>query len=65
VHGLAKAAKAFAVPTIRLAVTSEWQRDWARADTLEAMTATVLAHGGGSAIAFAWEQQLLRAAAAR
>jgi nicotinamidase-related amidase len=53
------------VPITWLAVASEWQRDWARVETLEALTATLLAHGGGSAIAFAWEQQLLRAAAAR
>src|SRR5688572_4193613 len=53
------------VPITWLAVASEWQRDWARMETLEALTATLLGHGGGSAIAFAWEQQLLRAAAAR
>jgi nicotinamidase-related amidase len=53
------------VPITWLAVASEWQRDWARMETLEALTTTVLAHGDGSAIAFAREQQLLRAAAAR
>jgi nicotinamidase-related amidase len=49
------------VPITWLAVASEWQRDWARTDTLEALTRTLGAHGGGSAIAFAWEQQLLGA----
>jgi nicotinamidase-related amidase len=53
------------VPITWLAVASEWQRDWARTESLEALTSTVLAHGGGSSIAFAWEQQLLRAAVGR
>jgi nicotinamidase-related amidase len=53
------------VPITWLAVASEWQRDWARTDTLEAMTRTLSAHGGGSAIAYAWEQQLLGASARR
>jgi nicotinamidase-related amidase len=53
------------VPMTWLAVASEWQRDWARTESLEALTATVTAHGGGSSIAFAWEQQLLRAAVGR
>jgi nicotinamidase-related amidase len=53
------------VPITWLAVASEWQRDWARTESLEALTSTVLGHGGGSSIAFAWEQQLLRAAVGR
>jgi nicotinamidase-related amidase len=53
------------VPITWLAVVSEWQRDWARMDTLQGLTATLQGHGGGSAIAFAWEQQLLRTAAVR
>jgi nicotinamidase-related amidase len=52
-------AAAGIVPITWLAVASEWQRDWARTDTLEALTASVTGHGGGSAIAFAWEIQLL------
>jgi nicotinamidase-related amidase len=56
-------AAAGAVPITWLAVASEWQRDWARTDTLEALTGAVTAHGGASAIAFAWEMQLLGAAA--
>lgn len=51
------------VPITWLAVASEWQRDWARTETLDALAATVLGHAGGSAIALSWELQLLRAAA--
>lgn len=50
------------VPITWLAVASEWQRDWARTDTLEGLSHAVTDHGGATAIAFAWEQQLLRAA---
>ncbi|HEY6641515.1 hydrolase [Povalibacter sp.] len=53
------------VPITWLAVASEWQRDWARTETLEGLNEAVTGHAGGSAIAFAWEQQLLRTAAAR
>lgn len=53
------------VPITWLAVASEWQRDWARTESLEALTSSVGAHGGGSSIAFAWEQQLLRAQVGR
>jgi nicotinamidase-related amidase len=49
-----------AVPITWLAVLGEWQRDWAR-ETAAGVTGVVLDHGGGSAVAFAWEQQLLAA----
>lgn len=42
-----------------LAVTAEWQRDWAREETAAKMTEIVVQHAGGSGIAFLWEQQLL------
>ncbi len=42
-----------------LALASEWQRDWARADTAAALTEVVIQHAAGSGIAFLWEQQLL------
>lgn len=42
-----------------LAVASEWQRDWARMDTVAAITEVVKQHAGGSGIAYLWEQQLL------
>lgn len=48
-----------AVPMTWNAVMAEWQRDWARMDTAVGVTELLLDHGGGSAVAFAWEQQLL------
>src|SRR5688572_24881610 len=54
--------QAGAVPITWMAVVSEWQRDWAREDTGNALSSVVLEHGGASGIAFAWEQQLLNSA---
>lgn len=42
-----------------LALASEWQRDWARADTAGALTDVLIQHAAGSGIAYLWEQQLL------
>lgn len=42
-----------------LAVGSEWQRDWARLDTAALLPDILMAHAGGSGIAYFWEQQLL------
>lgn len=42
-----------------LALASEWQRDWARAETATALNDALRNHLGGSAIAYLWEQQLL------
>jgi len=54
--------QAGAIPITWMAVTGEWQRDWAR-ETSAAGTAEILAaHGGGSGIALAWELQLLKTA---
>ena len=50
--------QAGAVPINWLAVLAEWQRDWAR-ETAAGVAGVVLEHGGGSGVAFAWEQQLL------
>jgi nicotinamidase-related amidase len=50
-----------ALPITWLAVLGEWQRDWARATAAD-VAGVVLEHGGGSAVAFAWEQQLLAGA---
>src|SRR5713101_159385 len=47
-----------AVPITWLAVLGEWQRDWAR-ETAAGVAGVVLEHGGGSAVALAWELQLL------
>jgi nicotinamidase-related amidase len=54
--------QAGAVPITWMAVAAEWQRDWARDKTTTGMAELVGAHGGGSAIALAWELQLLNAA---
>jgi nicotinamidase-related amidase len=48
-----------AVPITWLAVLGEWQRDWAREKTAAGLGGVVLEHGGGSAVALAWEFQLL------
>ena len=42
-----------------LAVASEWQRDWARAESAGKLTDVIVNHAGASGIAFLWEQQLL------
>jgi nicotinamidase-related amidase len=47
------------VPINWLAVLGEWQRDWARVDTAAGVAPVVLEHGGASAVASAWESQLL------
>lgn|SRR5918994_3329868 len=51
--------QAGAVPITWAAVVAELQRDWARMETLPAIAELRTQHGGGSGIAFAWEQQLL------
>ncbi|KQW49561.1 MULTISPECIES: hydrolase [unclassified Roseateles] len=55
--------QAGAVPMTWLAVCAEWQRDWARVETAGPLTEVIRDHGGGSAIAYAWEVQLLESAA--
>ncbi|AQW48828.1 MULTISPECIES: hydrolase [Streptomyces] len=47
------------VPITWMAVISEWQRDWARESTADALAPVLFDHGGGSGIALAWELQLL------
>jgi nicotinamidase-related amidase len=46
-------------PVTWINVFGEWQRDWARTQTLDAVAEVLVAHGGASGIAFAWEMQLL------
>ena len=48
-----------AVPITWLAVASEWQRDWAREDTVDGFSNILMEHGGASSVALGWEQQLL------
>jgi len=54
--------QAGAVPITWMAVLGEWQRDWAREKTAAGVASVVLEHGGASAVAFAWELQLLASA---
>ncbi|MFJ8842368.1 hydrolase [Streptomyces cyaneofuscatus] len=49
------------VPITWLAVLGEWQRDWAREETVPAAAEVQAQHGGASGVAFAWEMQLLAA----
>lgn len=42
-----------------LAVTAEWQRDWARTESAAELTKVITQHAGASGIAYLWEQQLL------
>ena len=53
--------QAGAVPITWIGLSGEWQRDWARESTLADTVKIVTEHGGGSAVAFAWESQLLGA----
>lgn len=46
-------------PITWLAVVGELQRDWAREDTAARLVDLFASHGGGTGVAFAWEQQLL------
>src|SRR5436309_8469363 len=48
-----------AVPITWIALSGEWQRDWARESTLADAAKILTEHGGGSGVAFAWETQLL------
>jgi nicotinamidase-related amidase len=56
-----RTVSAGAVLVTWLAVLGEWQRDWAREKTAAGVAGVVVEHGGGSGVAFAWEQQLLAA----
>ncbi|GAA3866251.1 hydrolase [Streptomyces sedi] len=47
------------VPITWLAVMAEWQRDWAREETLQDVIGIQAQHGGASGVAFEWETQLL------
>lgn len=46
-------------PITWVAVTSEWQRDWARTETANQLGPVLLDHAGATGVAFAWELQLL------
>ncbi|MFZ6183808.1 hydrolase [Nannocystis pusilla] len=52
--------QAGAVPITWMVFGSELQRDWAREASVPALAENMMAHGGGTGVAFAWEMQLLR-----
>jgi nicotinamidase-related amidase len=47
------------VPITWLAVMGEWQRDWAREETIPGAAEVQAQHGGAAGVSFAWETQLL------
>jgi nicotinamidase-related amidase len=49
-------------PITWLAAMGEWQRDWAREQTVPGLAEILGPHAGGTGVAFAWELQLLGAA---
>src|SRR6267142_744926 len=53
--------QAGAVPITWIALSGEWQRDWARESTIADAARILIEHGGASGAAFAWETQLLGA----
>jgi nicotinamidase-related amidase len=47
------------VPITWMALSGEWQRDWAREKTLPDLANLLLENGGATGVAYAWELQLL------
>jgi nicotinamidase-related amidase len=62
--GVQRMIQAGIKPITWLAVLCEWQRDWARQETIGELARILTEHGGGSGVAFSWEAQLLSAGAA-
>jgi nicotinamidase-related amidase len=58
--GVRRIQAAGAVPITWLAVAGEWQRDWAGDKTVAGFGDLLMAHGGGSSVALAWETQSRR-----
>src|SRR6202163_4650192 len=57
--GVQRMVQAGIKPITWLAVLCEWQRDWARQETIGELARILTEHGGGSGVAFSWEAQLL------
>ena len=55
--------QAGATPLTWMGVMTEWQRDWAREETVNAFAEVSIAHAGGTGVALLWERQLLKAGA--
>jgi nicotinamidase-related amidase len=58
-RAIQRMVQAGAVPITWMAVLSEWQRDWARVATMQAVGEIMIAHGGSTGTSFVWELQLL------
>jgi nicotinamidase-related amidase len=61
-RAIQRLVQAGAVPVTWMGVLSEWQRDWARVETVGAVAEIMFAHGGSTGTTLAWEMQLLGAA---
>ncbi|MGW3423061.1 hydrolase [Streptomyces phaeochromogenes] len=58
-RGIQRMIQAGVIPTCAATVLGEWQRDWAREETVPGMTEILLEHGGVFGTSLAWELQLL------
>lgn len=58
-RGIQRMVQAGVIPTTAGTVISEWQRDWAREETVPGMSEIMFAHGGSFGTSLAWELQLL------
>jgi len=58
-RAIQRLVQAGAVPVTWMGVMSEWQRDWARTETVGAVAEIVFAHGGSTGTTLAWEMQLM------
>ena len=52
-------AAAGVVPITWQVTMGEWQRDWAREDTVRGLATVIAENGGATGVAFTWEMQLL------
>ena len=52
-------AAAGVVPITWQVTMGEWQRDWARKDTVRGLATVMAENGGATGVAFTWEMQLL------
>ncbi|MCM2389758.1 hydrolase [Streptomyces albipurpureus] len=58
-RGIQRMIQAGVIPTCSGTVIGEWQRDWAREETVPGMSEILLEHGGVFGTSLAWEFQLL------
>ncbi|NJP95117.1 hydrolase [Nonomuraea sp. FMUSA5-5] len=63
-RGVQRMVQAGVIPVTTGTVLGEWQRDWAREETVPGIAEIFMSHGGSFGAALAWEFQLLGAPAA-